>query len=111
MDPSEPPESIQIPLSWVGFEEVPIAYANQFLIQFQGEGAFVLGVGQSTLPPLVGERQDVAEQLADLTFVPVRTLARVALSPDKLRELIAALSANLHNWEQTQQQVDPRNTP
>jgi hypothetical protein len=111
MDPTDPPQSFQIPLSWVGFEETPIAYANNFLIQFQSEGAFVLGIGQATPPALVGTPQEVAAQMEDVTFVPVRTLARVALSPSKLRELIAALQANLDNWERIERNVDPRTQP
>lgn len=28
------PESLDVPLAWVGFDETPIIFANQFLIQF-----------------------------------------------------------------------------
>lgn len=107
---SDPPQTLEIPLSWVGFDEVPILYANQFLIQFQPEAGFVIGIGQATGPALIGSPEQVAEQVSQIEFVPVRTLARVALTEMKLRELIAALEANLANFERMQTQFDPRST-
>ncbi len=105
---SEPPQSIQLQLAWVGYDETPIVYANQFLIQFQPEGSFVIGIGQATPPALVGTPEQIAAQLAELEFVPVRPLARVAITEAKIRELIQALSANLQNFEHHAQSLDPR---
>ena len=31
---ADKPESLDVPLAWVGFDETPIIFANQFLIQF-----------------------------------------------------------------------------
>lgn len=107
----QPPQTLEIPLSWVGFDEVPIAYANQFIIQFQQEEGFVLGIGQATGPAAMGPPEQIAEELSQVEFVPVRTLARVAFTEKKLRELIAALEANLHNFEQARAQWDPRQQP
>jgi hypothetical protein len=111
MAASEPPERFELPISWVGLEETPISYANQFLIQYQPDGSFVLAVGVATPPALIGRPDEVAEQMADVTFVPVRTLTRVVLSPAKLKELIATLQANLDNVERIQTQIDRRNPP
>jgi hypothetical protein len=105
---SQPPQSLEIPLSWVGYDEVPIAYANQFIIQFQPEAGFVLGIGQATGPALIGSPEQMAEQASQVEFVAVRTLARVAFTEQKLRELIAALQANLANFERARAQLDPR---
>jgi hypothetical protein len=109
--PAEPPQQIDIPLAWVGYDEVPIVYANQFLIQFQPDQGFVMGVGQATAPPLIGPPEQVAEQVAEIEFVPVRTLTRVAFTESKLRELIAALEANLRNFDQIRAHLDPRTPP
>jgi hypothetical protein len=44
---------------------------------------------------LIGSPEEVREQAAALTHVPVATLARVGLTRDRLRELIAVLQASL----------------
>ena len=111
MSTPDRPDRIALPLSWVGYEEFPILYCNQLLIQFQAESSFVIGFGQATMPPLIGTPEEVAEQAADIEFVPVRTVARVALTPETLREVIAMLQANLENFERLQAQIDPRNRP
>jgi hypothetical protein len=108
MSPPDPPPQIEVPLSWVGYDETPIIYANQFLIQFLPEEGFVIGVGQATAPPIMGTPEQVAEQAAQVEFVPVRTLARVALTRPKLGELIAALEANRDNFDRLKDQLDPR---
>lgn len=102
--------SIDVPLSWVGYDEVPIAFANHVIVQFQPDGSFVVGIGQATPPPLIGTPEQIAEQAREIEFIPVRTLARVALTAAKMREFIAALSANLANFEQAMGQMDPRRT-
>lgn len=104
----QPPKRIEIPVSWVGYDETPIVYANQFLIQFQTEGSFVIGVGQATPPVLIGSPAQVEEQAQGVEFVPIRPLARVAITEDKMRELIAALSATMTNFEQMKATLDPR---
>lgn len=106
--PPQPPQQVEIPLSWVGYDESPIMYANQFMIQFQPEDGFVMGIGQATGPAIIGTPEQVAEQVAEIEFVPVRTLTRVAFTEKKLRELVAALEANLQNFEQARAQSDPR---
>jgi hypothetical protein len=107
MSPSNP-NSVEVPLAWVGYEDAQITYANQFLIQFQPEEGFVLAIGQATSPPLIGTPEQVAAQAAEIEFVPVRTLTRVAMTRPKLQELIAALEANLQNFDRLKDQIDPR---
>jgi hypothetical protein len=102
------PQHRDVPLAWVGYDETPIIYANQFLIQIQPEGSFVIGVGQSTPPALIGTQEQIEEQAMEIEFVAVRPLTRVAITEDKMRELIAALGANLANFDKFRKLVDPR---
>lgn len=102
------PQSRDVPLAWVGYDETPIIYANQFLIQFQPEGSFVIGVGQSTPPALIGTPEQIEQQAMGIEFVAVRPLTKVAITEDKMRELVAALEANLRNFEKFKQSSDPR---
>jgi hypothetical protein len=108
MSPSEPPQKLEIPLSWVGYDETPIVYANQLLVQFLPEEGFVIGIGQATAPPLIGSPEQVSEQAAQIEFIPVRTLLRVALTRPKLGEFIAALEANRDNFDRVKDHLDPR---
>ncbi len=102
------PQILQVPLSWVGYDEVPILYANHFLIQFTPEESFMVGVGQAAPPALVGTPEQIKAQAEQIEYVPVRTLARIGLTPSKVKELIAALEAGLRNFERTSEQIDPR---
>lgn len=103
-----PEEQLQVPLSWVGLDEMPILLANHFLMQFEADGSFVLSAGQATAPPLLGTPEEIKAQAEKIEFVPVRPLARLNMTEGKLREFIAVLEANLKNFEQSQNQIDPR---
>jgi hypothetical protein len=105
----QPPQMLAVPLSWIGYEDVPILYANQVLIQFQPEGGFVLAIGQATPPPLIGTPEQIAEQAAEVEFVPVKTLARFGMTRAKLQEIITVLQVNLDSSDRLQSQIDPRN--
>jgi hypothetical protein len=83
---------VDVPLAWVEFDEVPILFANHFLVQHQPE-EFVVTLGQVTGPPLVGTPEQVNEQIGQLTRVPINTLARVAVSRHRVTELISLLQA------------------
>lgn len=104
-----PPEGMSLPLAWVGLEELPIAYANQFVIQFEADASFVLSIGQVTGPALLGESpEEIQRQAEQIEFVPVRPIARIAMTQKKVQELIGVLEANLKNFETMQAQIDPR---
>jgi hypothetical protein len=89
-----PGDAFDLPLTWVEFDDVPILFANHFLVQHQLE-EFVLSVGQVTGPPLVGTPEEISEQAARVSEVPINTLVRVGLTRHRLTELIALLQAAL----------------
>jgi hypothetical protein len=91
-------EDKAVPLAWVGPDEVPVVLANQFISQFHHDG-FVLTVGQVTPPIILGSDEQQRDQLEALTFVPVRPLARFALTEQRVRELIKLLTDNLAMYE------------
>jgi hypothetical protein len=93
---AQPPRApgLDLPPRWTDLDDVPILFANHFLVQ-QHPHEFVISVGQLMEPPLVGSPEQVREQAAALTHVPVTTLARVGVTRDRLRELIAVLQASL----------------
>jgi len=106
---AQPPDNRDIPLAWVGYDEVPIVYANQFIVQNQPEGSFLLGVGQVSPPPLSGSSEaEMIAQLESIEFIPIRPLLRAALTETTMRELAAVLEASLRKAEQRSSNLDPR---
>ncbi len=82
--------SIQVPLVWVGAEETPIYFCNQFLAQVDGNEAFLM-VGQMTPPPLMGSPEEIQEQAERITYVAVKAVARLGMASNRLDELINVL--------------------
>ncbi len=90
-----------IPLLWQGPEELPILFANQFVSQFY-QDAFIVTVGQTVPPPIVGTDVERAKQLVQVSYVSVKPVARLSLTRTSMRDLIAHLEANLQQYEEAQ---------
>ena len=106
-------EGVAVPIVWSGPEDVPILVANAFVCQFDSEtlDAFILTVGQLTPPALVGANpEEIRRQAEQISYVPVKPVARFGLSVGKMRELIAILAGNLEQLEAatTMRPGDPR---
>ncbi len=99
---------IDIPLAWIGAEELPIHLVNQFVCQFN-QDEFILTLGQMTPPALIAptpeERLDQAEQIS---YVPIKPLARLGFTRQRLVELVATLQANIAQYDEYQRQQEPR---
>lgn len=99
---------IDIPLAWIGAEELPIHLVNQFVCQFN-QDEFILTLGQMTPPALIAatpeERQEQAE---DISYVPIAPLARMAFTRQRLVELVATLQANVAQYDEYQRQQELR---
>ena len=88
-----------IPVQWENVEDVPITFANSFASQIVAAGEFVLIVGQLT-PPLLLAASD--EQFAAVDVVKARTVFRLGLSEQRLRELSDLLLRQLTRNRQIQ---------
>jgi hypothetical protein len=105
----ESPPNIDVPLAWVGAEEVPVHLVNQFLCQFN-QDEFILTVGQMVPPALIAPTaEERLEQAEQITYVPVRPLARLAFTRQRLVELVATLQANIDQYDEYQRRQDPMN--
>jgi len=96
------PGGIEIPVVWLGAEEVPILHANAFVSQFdpQTMDALTLTVGQTTFPAIAAATdEEREEQIRNVAFVPVKPVVRLALTERRARELVAVLLANLDQLE------------
>ena len=90
----EEADTIQIPLSWVGVDGLPVHAANQFLVQADGDMHY-LTIGHVVPPVVLGSEEDRQRQLAQLGLVPVQPLGRFALSRNKVQELVGVLTSVL----------------
>lgn len=79
------PEQINLEPSWVGTEDLPVHFANTFA-GVVGTNAVFLDLG-STVPPAIESEED----LELMRFVPVKPIARIALAPGGLDDLIQVL--------------------
>ena len=67
---AEAQEPVQVPVVFIGAEDTPLLYANQFVIAHQGQ-EFILSVGQVTPPLLLGtpeQQYEQAKQLFNIKF-------------------------------------------
>jgi hypothetical protein len=93
-------ERLELRIVWTGAEDVPLLFANSFVVQFDVDlGAHILTVGQLVPPALVGTPEEMREQAGQLDFVTVKTIARMAFTPARMAELIGALQANVDQME------------
>ena len=91
--------AIQLPKAWVKVDEAAVVAANDFALLAgtakEAGGSpeeYVLVVGHSAAPLLLGTPEEVMEQAKGTDFVPVQTLARFSITPSSLRELARLLS-------------------
>ena len=95
-------DAITLPLTYLGLEDIPILFANQFVIQHE-KNEFILTVGQLQPPILLGTPEDRKEQAKKLTYVPIRVVARFGLTRQRLTELIEVLQSNLRTYDEKQE--------
>lgn len=90
--------SRKIPLAYVGMEDVPVLYANNFVIQTY-EGDSILTIGQLSPPLLLGSDEERLRQVDQVSYVPVKVIARLSLSRARIQELLEVLSAHIERQE------------
>lgn len=99
--------SVQVPVVWVGAEELPVQFVNQFVGVVQ-PGEIFLTLGTIVPPAIIGDTlEERREQAEAIQFVQVQPVARVALTPARLRELIGVLQTTLANYEKLEQGAKP----
>ena len=95
-------DAMTLPVIYIGAEDEPILFANQFVIQHE-KNEFILTVGQLQPPILLGSPEDRKEQVKKLTYVPIMVVARFGLTRQRLAELIEVLQSNLRRYDKKQE--------
>lgn len=94
----------EIPLTWIGAEELPLLWVNRFVGQSL-QDHMVLTIGQSVDPALIGTPQERIAQLEQIAYVPIRPVARLAFSRARCEELIGILEIIKDAYDQQQQET------
>lgn len=94
-------DTLRVPLVYVGGEDMPVLLANNFVIQHE-QNEFVLTIGQLIPPILLGSREERLEQAKRLSYVPVKIVAKIGLTRQRLVELISVLQTNLATYDEKQ---------
>jgi len=96
---------LSLKLDWSGFEDLPVHFSNRFAVQHDAQtNEFYLNVGAVSPPLLMGSDADVmaaAAKLQERGTIPVHPVARLALTPERVLELIRALQTNYRNYQET----------
>jgi hypothetical protein len=82
------PEEIELDQVWIGADDLPVHFANAFA-GVPAPNAIFLNIG-SQVPPEVASEEDL-ERLKSRGYISIKPVARLALSPGGLDELIEAL--------------------
>ena len=106
--PDDEPEGIAIPVAWIGVEDLPVHFVNQFIAQVD-RGEVFLTMGSVVPPALLGTADERIEQAKSLTYLPIRPTVRFGMTPARVRELIGVLEITLENHEKQDEAFgDPR---
>ena len=90
---------VEIPLVYIGADDEPVLFANQFVVQHELLDEFVLTLGQLTAPILLGSEEEKMEQASRLAYVPVKVVGRFSFTRERVVELINALKENLETYD------------
>jgi hypothetical protein len=96
---AEDPDQVSLPLAWIGVEDVPVLASNQMLIQFSAKDEFLLTFGHVGPPIVLGTQEQQREQLKTLTYAPVKPVARLGLTRQRVEEVIKVLTESLESHD------------
>jgi ribosomal protein L10 len=98
--PEPSPEgAVTVPVVWVGAEDLPVHFVNQFVGVVQPNEVF-LTLGTMVPPTIIGATEEERKaQVESIEFIQVKPVARIGLTPARLQELIGVLQQTLSNYE------------
>jgi len=87
-------EGVALPIRIEGAEDIPIAYANYIFVTHTSD-EFFLTFAQIHPPYLISPTKEDFERL---TSMPATVVARIALTPNKFKELMNVLQVNYQKY-------------
>lgn len=95
-------EGIALPFFFIGTEDVPIQLSNFQVVQHVQQ-EFIITFAQFAPPLVIGTPEEQKEQVEAKPYLPVKTVSRLAMSPERVLDLIKALQQNYDNWKAQQE--------
>lgn len=92
------PDKVQVQMVWIGAEDAPILMINTFQGQVEKDEC-IITLGQMTPPALAGTPEERLEQVRRLPFVPIKTVARLGLTRQRLEEFVTVLSQTMEIYD------------
>ncbi|MHB8626013.1 MAG: DUF3467 domain-containing protein [Aggregatilineales bacterium] len=95
------PINLSVPIEWHTSETVSAKYATNIVVQ-RAEHEVIISFFEIYPPIILGSREEMAEQIQEITSVRAECVARIVLSPARLSEFINLLqttNAQLGNQE------------
>jgi hypothetical protein len=93
-----------VPVVWVGADDLPVQFANHFVVTVQ-PGEIFLTVGTLVPPAVLGDTAEERKASVEkITYVPVKPIARLGFTPARLKELMKVFEVSLKNLEQLPRQ-------
>ncbi len=83
-------QGMMLEINFEGAEEVPIAFVNHVFVR-HFEDVFLVSFAQSHGPYIVSP---TPQQLKQMGKVPARVVARIAIPPTKMKEILDVLNDN-----------------
>ena len=96
----------EVPLIWVGLDELPVQTATHFVVQISGPEELIFTIGHVAPPMLTGTPEQQIQQAESVAFVQGRPIARVGLTTNRIRELIKLLEEALVNHQRATGQAE-----
>jgi len=105
------PKGVEVAASWIGVEDLPVQFANAFA-GVVGPNAVFVNIGSLVPPSITGESAEEREaEVRSLTYVPIKPIARLALAPKGLDELITSLEETRNNYKTLMSAMQNQETP
>lgn len=88
-------------VTYPGIDDLPIHFANTFLIQKSPDvDEWIITFGHLSPPVLLGTEQEQREQAQRIKEVPAKMIARFGLSQKRLEELISVFDGYLRSYKE-----------
>lgn len=92
---------VRVPVRYTGIDDLPIHFANAFLVQHShGQQEFIVSFGHIAPPVLLGTPEQAKEQAEQIAFVQAKMLARFGVTEQRFRELVKLMSDYLAKYDQ-----------
>ena len=87
-------EGLILEVEFEGSENVPIVFANNMFVRHE-EDMFIITFAQAHGPYIV---KPTVEQLKEIGKVPTQVVARIAVSPIRMKEFLNVLNGNYEQF-------------